>query len=106
MATLRPNWPAGLPSPQALQTATDAMARQYVLPATMLHPVVVRQGLELAYLLSAYGLASTESQPPATPSDVTVDSPRKLPRTLAIRNRRRNASQRVKVVDAALDPMD
>jgi hypothetical protein len=106
MATLRPNWPAGLPSPQALQTATDAMARQYILPATMTHPVLVKQALELAYLISAYGLAPMESQPAATQSDVTVDTPRKLPRISAIRNRRRNAGQRIKVVDTALDPTD
>ena len=72
----------------------------------MTHPVLVRQALELAYLISAYGLAPMESQPAATKSDVTVDTPRKLPRISAIRNRRRNVGQRVKVVDAALDPTD
>ena len=47
-----------------------------------------------------------ESQPAATKSDVTVDTPRKLPRISAIRNRRRNVGQRIKVVDTALDPTD
>jgi hypothetical protein len=56
MTPLRTNWPAGLASPEALQTATKALSRRYVLPETMLHPVVVGQARELALLLLAYSL--------------------------------------------------
>jgi hypothetical protein len=62
MTPLRPNWPAGLPSPYALQIATDAVCRLYILPETERHPVVEDQALELAYLLAAYGLGQTEQQ--------------------------------------------
>ena len=43
MTTLRPNWPSGLPSPEALQAATDAMRRQYTMPLTwgLFRPVIV-----------------------------------------------------------------
>jgi hypothetical protein len=70
MTPLRPNWPAGLPSPKVLQIATDAVCRLYVLPETELHPVTGDQSLQLAYLLTAYGLAPTEPQFPAAPSDM------------------------------------
>ena len=105
MPTLRPNWPAGLPSPQALQAATEAMCRQYVVPATMLHPMVARQCLELGYLLSAYGLAPAEPHPATPHSDIMVDAPRKPSRTAGFRNRRRTAGQRVQVLDAVVDTM-
>jgi hypothetical protein len=62
VTSLRPNWPAGLPSPQAVQTANEALCRCYVLPETLLHPVVVSQAIELAYLLSAYGLVPTRQR--------------------------------------------
>jgi hypothetical protein len=66
LTPLRPNWPAGLPSPEALQAATDALHKYYVMPETLLHPVVVEQAIEMAYLLSAYGLT------PADPHIVEV----------------------------------
>ncbi len=97
MATLRPNWPVGLPSPQALQIATDAMCRQYVLAETMLHKVVIAQALELAYLLSAYGLVPQEPQPAALQTDSVEDTATKLLRTTRARNRRRSASRHVLV---------
>jgi hypothetical protein len=56
MKPLGTKWPAGLPSPQALETTIDALSRHYVQPETALHPVVVDKAHELALLLSAYGL--------------------------------------------------
>ena len=53
---------------EALRMASDAMRRHYVLPETMEHPAVRSECLRLAYLIQAYGLASTkpESQDDAT----------------------------------------
>jgi hypothetical protein len=51
--------PLGRPSPEAMQIATDAMSRHYVLSETMQHPVVRSECLRLAYLIQAYGWAST-----------------------------------------------
>ena len=56
------NRPLGMPSPEALQTATDAIRRRYVLPETMEHPVVRAECLRLAYLIQAYGLASAKPE--------------------------------------------
>jgi hypothetical protein len=50
----------GTPAPEALQMATDAMRRHYVLPETMEHPAVRSECLRLAYLIQAYDLASTK----------------------------------------------
>ena len=63
-----PDVPLGMPSLGALQMAIDAMGRHYVLPETMEHPAVRSECLRLAYLIQAYGLASTkpESQDDAT----------------------------------------
>ena len=109
MATLRPNWPIGLPTPKALQTATDALCQRYVLPETMLHPVVVSQALELAYLLSAYGLVPEElpeaPQLAAAKSGITVDTAKKLPRTRRFRNRRPGASQPI-LANTSVDTMN
>ena len=52
-----------MPSTEALQMATDAMRRHYVLPETMEHPAVRSECLRLAYLIQAYGLASTKPEP-------------------------------------------
>jgi hypothetical protein len=52
-----------MPSTEALQVATDAMRRHYVLPETMEHPAVRSECLRLAYLIQAYGLASIKSDP-------------------------------------------
>ena len=42
--------------------ATDAMRRHYVLPETMEHPAFRSECLRLAYLIQAYGLASTKPE--------------------------------------------
>jgi hypothetical protein len=55
--------PLGMPSTEALQMAIDAMRRHYVLPETMEHPAVKAECLRLAYLIQAYGLASTRPEP-------------------------------------------
>jgi hypothetical protein len=60
MTRLRNKSPAGLPSPEALQTAIDTLSRRHIQPETALHPVVLDQARELALLLSAYGLVPTE----------------------------------------------
>jgi hypothetical protein len=60
--------PLGMPSPEALRMASDAMRRHYVLPETMEHPAVRSECLRLAYLIQAYGLASTK---PELQDDVT-----------------------------------
>jgi hypothetical protein len=62
MTPLQFNWPAVVASPSALRTATNALCRHYILPETLLHPVVIDQARELARLLSAYGLVPTEPQ--------------------------------------------
>jgi hypothetical protein len=49
--------PMGLPSPEALQVATDVIRRRYVLPETMGCPEVRFECMRLAYLVMAYGLA-------------------------------------------------
>jgi hypothetical protein len=60
MPTERPHdVPLGMPSPEALQMATDAVRCRYVLPETMQHPEVRAECLRLAYLVQAYGLALT-----------------------------------------------
>ena len=59
-ATSGPGLPMGLPSPQALQMATDAIGRHFVLPETRQHPVIKSAAMELAYLLMAYGLVPSE----------------------------------------------
>ena len=55
--------PFGMPSPEALQLATAVIRRRYVLPETMQHPRVRSECIRLAYLIQAYGLASTNSAP-------------------------------------------
>jgi hypothetical protein len=106
MATLRPNWPAGLPSPEALQTATDALRRYFVLPETMLHPVVAGQATELAYLLMAYGLAVKESNLAAAQSGMIANTARKSPRGTGTFDEPRRAGQHVWAVHAAADAME
>jgi hypothetical protein len=54
--------PLGMPSPEALQMATEAIRRRYVLPETMQHLVVRSECMRLAYLIQAYGLATTHRQ--------------------------------------------
>ncbi len=53
--------PFGMPSAAALRMATDFIRRRYVLPETMQHPQVKSECLRLAYLIQAYGLATTPS---------------------------------------------
>ena len=59
---LRPRRPPGLPSAKALHFATEVVCRVSVLPETQLHPEIDDQVLQLAYLLTAYGLVPTEPQ--------------------------------------------
>jgi hypothetical protein len=77
MTPLRNNCPAGLPSPRALLTAIDALSRRYVLPETVLHPVVVDQARELALLLSAYAMTPPETPLVAPQSGLPGTRPRK-----------------------------
>ena len=66
--------PLGMPSPEALQMACDAMRRHYLLPETMEHPAVRAECLRLAYLIQAYGLAPTMPKPQEQPRDAyTLD---------------------------------
>ena len=58
-----PDMRLGMPSPGALQMAIDAMGRHYVLPETMEHPAVRSECMRFAYLIQAYGLASTRPAP-------------------------------------------
>ena len=57
-APLHHRQPMGLPSPEALQMATDVIRRRYVLPETMERPEVRSECMRLAYLIMAYGLGS------------------------------------------------
>jgi hypothetical protein len=57
--------PMGLPSPEALQLATNVVRQRYVLPETMEHPQVRSECMRLAYMIMACGLA-----PPEHPGDV------------------------------------
>ena len=49
----------GMPSPEALLAATNAMRSRCVLPETLQHHEVKSECLRLAYLIQAYGLTST-----------------------------------------------
>ena len=104
MATLRPNWPPGLPSPEALLTATDALRRKYVLSGTVLHPVIAGQAIELAYLLSAYGLVPTERRAAPARSYGTSEYHMNLPRAAGFRSRPRGAGH--VLLDTATDAMN
>ena len=53
----------GMPSPEALQMATDAIRRRYILPETMQHPEVRSECVRLAYLIQSYGLTTAKSGP-------------------------------------------
>ena len=70
--------PLGMPSPEAIRTATDATRRRYVLPETMHHPEVRFQCLWLAYLIQAYGLvtATPASRQKRTETPPATTSPR------------------------------
>ena len=92
MPTERPHdTPLGMPSPEALQMATDATRRCYVLPETMQHPEVRSECLRLAYLIQSYGLTTANAEPrhvkPDKPPLYAV-SPRQRPPPL-----RRDATQ-------------
>ena len=52
-----PDEPMGLPSPEALQLATDVIRQRYVLPETMEHPQVRFECMRLAYMIMVCGLA-------------------------------------------------
>jgi hypothetical protein len=53
--------PMGLPSPEALQLATNVVRQRYLLAETIEHPEVRSECMRLAYLIMAYGLASRPS---------------------------------------------
>jgi CheY-like chemotaxis protein len=59
-------------SAEALQIATDAISRHYVLPETRWHPAIQSASMELAYLLMAYGLVSTKLEPTAIRSEISA----------------------------------
>ena len=83
--------PLGMPSPEALQMATDATRRCYVLSETMQHPEVRSECLRLAYLIQSYGLTTAKSRPRHVKPDkppLYVVSPRRGPPLL-----RRDATQ-------------
>ena len=62
MLTERPDSvPLGMPSTEALQMATDAVRRGYVLPEIMQHPEIRAECLRTAYPIQAYGLASCQA---------------------------------------------
>jgi len=56
-----PDRPMGLPSPEALQMATDAICRHFLLPETRQHPQVQSAIMRFAYQLMAYGLVPAKS---------------------------------------------
>ena len=78
MTPLRPVWPAGLPSPEALQMATEALGQHYVLAETLQEPVVVAEAIQLAYLLSAYGLVPTQPRSVACAAGMADDDDQQL----------------------------
>ena len=97
MPTERPHdAPLGMPSPEALQMATDATRRCYLLPETMQHPEVRSQCLRLAYLIQSYGLTANAEprhvkpdkpplyavRPPPLRSMVRINRPRELAEAL------------------------
>ena len=86
--------PLGMPSPEALRMASDAVRRHYVLPETMEHPAVRTECLRLAYLIQAYGLVSTkpESQDDATEKQRDGGSLRCAP-TVPFRDRSRHLAR-------------
>lgn len=59
--------PLGMPLARALEIATDAVNRLYVLPETREHPVTRAECLQLAYLIQAYDLASRPPEPHPAP---------------------------------------
>lgn len=105
MTMLRPNWPSGLPSPRALQIATDALCVQYAWSETMVHPVVIGQAIELAFLLSAYDLVPADPHAATTQSDALSNTSRKSPRAAGFRDRSRGAKARL-WLDADADTMN
>jgi CheY-like chemotaxis protein len=85
MAILQSGTLSGLPSPQALKLATEAVRRSFSCPDVLQHPVVASSIRRLAYQLMAYGLV------PAEPAVETAAS------------KPRPAGQHVLVVDDTAD---
>ena len=73
--------PLGMPSPEALRMATDAIRRHYLLPETMQHPEVRSECMRLAYLIQCYGLTTAKSEPRHAKPDKALYavSPRQRP---------------------------
>lgn len=78
----------GMPSPEALRIATDAICRHYVLPGTRHHPMVKSACIRLAYQLMAYGAASAmapqAANSPAHSSHARPGSPGTTPQVLVV----------------------
>lgn len=85
MAALGPVRPTPLPSLQALRMATEIVRKGYILPETMLHPVIKSSITKLAYELVAYGLVPAE------------------PELTSATDRRRRSSRHILVVDDSAD---
>lgn len=90
--------PTGLPFPQALQMATDVIARHYISPDIRQSPLIIAATLELSYLLMAYGLVPAEPELDATESDMAEKS-RVAPKL----EPRRNTDHHILVVDDVAD---
>ena len=63
--------PLGMPLAEALEMATEAVNRLYVLPETKEHPVIRAECLQLAYLIQAYDLASRAPEAHPAPKTTT-----------------------------------
>ena len=97
MTIERPDVPFGMPSPEALEMATAAIRRRYVLPETMERPEVRSECLRLAYMIQAYGLASMKPGPnfdvPKVTGGSTTFQPASSAATRASRQHRRYVKQ-------------
>lgn len=54
--------PLGMPSPEALQMAAEAMGKHYIMPETMDHPAIRSACMRLAYTLMAFGLVPSKAK--------------------------------------------
>jgi CheY-like chemotaxis protein len=90
--------PTGLPSPQALQMATDVISRHYISPDIRQAPAIIAASLELSYLLMAYGLVPAEPELDAAQSDM-AGKPRVAPNL----ERPRDTDHHILVVDDVAD---
>jgi CheY-like chemotaxis protein len=91
--------PLGMPPPEALRMATEAMCKHYIMPETRNHPVVRSECMRLAYTLFAYGLVPTKPARAVTQSA--------LPTTMFVKEKRqaepRHTTHQLLVVDDVSD---